>query len=99
MEYLYIDDCVEAIIKSLDTPHDEIYNIGSGESLTFKEVVDSILKVFSPDRSITVHYDSAHKTGEKGFILDITKAEEKIGFKPAYTFEDGLRNFKQARDL
>lgn len=91
MEYLYVDDCVEAIIKSLDTPHDGIYNIGPGESLTFRGVIDSILKVYSPDQSITVHYDSGQKPGEKGFILDIRRAEEKLGFKPAYTFEDGLR--------
>jgi nucleoside-diphosphate-sugar epimerase len=90
MEYLYIDDGVAAIMSALDTPHQGIYNIGPGKSLTFKELVDQIVKAYSPDQAINVRYEPQQKPSEKGFILDISQAEAKLGFKPKYTFKNGL---------
>lgn len=95
MEYLYVNDCVGIIMKSLDTHHDGIYNIGPGKALTLKEIVDKILKVYSNNQPTIVYYEPKQNHSEKGFILNVKKAEKELEFKTIYTFEDGLNKFKQ----
>jgi nucleoside-diphosphate-sugar epimerase len=68
---------------------DGIFNIGTGSSISIREVVDAIREVFpempapqyGPPRAGEVPHSRA----------DITKAREKLGYRPRKTFKEALR--------
>jgi len=43
-DYLYLDDLISAFILSLDAPND-IYNIGSGSSVSVEEIIKIVMKI------------------------------------------------------
>lgn len=90
--YLYVEDCVDAILfatqKSEDTIN--IFNIGSPDTTTVKEIAELMVKKKSPQASI--HYTGG-KQGWKGdvpkFLLDITKLR-KLGWNPKYSSRESV---------
>lgn len=91
-DFIYIKDFVDGIITLLNASRSktkgDIVNFGTGISLTNKEVVDIILK----DKS---HIEILGGAQEGYFSplswrADITKAEMKYGWKPKYTFQEGI---------
>jgi len=50
-DYLYIDDCVDAIMKLLNIQYEGIVNVGSGEMYSIK----SILEIFEKDILFSSH--------------------------------------------
>jgi nucleoside-diphosphate-sugar epimerase len=89
-DYVYLEDLVRAIILSLDTPFPfEIYNIGSGESLSVAEVIDIIQKIFKTDKKV-ISENVQRKNEIAETIANIDKAKQKLGWNPKYTFYNGI---------
>jgi GDP-L-fucose synthase len=89
-EFLYVDDCAEAIVSATeryDSP--EPVNIGVGKEITIRELVELITEVTGFDGEI--RWDTTKPDGQPRRVLDTTRAEEEIGFHAATSFEDGLR--------
>ncbi len=99
MEYLYLDDCVKIIGDALKNNCSGVYNIGSGRSLSLEEIIGQIIKVFSANRPVKVNFEQKPNCiAEKGFILNINKAKEELGFRPVYNFKDGLKKIKTIKE-
>ncbi|NHJ32431.1 MAG: NAD-dependent epimerase/dehydratase family protein [Asgard group archaeon] len=95
--YLYIDDCVEAHIKSLKTTFTGhmAFNIASSEGITVNEVADAVVKSLN---LIKVKY--TYTGGERGWagdvkkaVVDISRAEKMLSWKPKTTTEQGIQNY------
>jgi UDP-glucose 4-epimerase len=66
-----------------------IFNIGTGNSVSIREVVDAIREIF-PDMPAPQHGPA--RAGEVPHSrADITKAREKLGYRPRKTFKEALR--------
>ena len=92
-DFVYIDDVIEAYIKAIqyDSNLLNIFNIGSGESFSVKEIVDEVLQNFTED--IQVIFTGEERTSEvPDTIANITKAQELLGWKPVFSLSDGIRN-------
>jgi nucleoside-diphosphate-sugar epimerase len=86
-DLIHVRDVVEANIRAFESEvHGEIVNIGSGDSISIRELADMIspLQEFGPARA----GDAANT------LADITKARRILHWKPAVRFEDGLRELK-----
>lgn len=94
-DYLFIDDFLDAILASLQTPG-EVFNIGSGISYSVEEAITVIMQaagVVKPykDKNIT----------RKNEIWDVYVSIEKIGkalnWQPHVNFQEGIARciFKQ----
>ncbi len=95
MDYLYIDDCLQAISLSLKRSCEGVYNIGYGRPLTLKAIINEITRRFSNHKSVSVRYlPKQSSNNEKSFVMNISKARKKLGFNPAHTFKQGLRRLK-----
>lgn len=88
-DYLFIDDLVDAIIKMLDYESKfEIFNVGSGESHTFEELV-KICEIKS-GRKLKKKIQTSKINNIPRIQADITKIKKKTGWHPNYNFEEGL---------
>lgn len=77
-------------------PRHTAYNVASGRSYTLAEVVDTLLRVV-PDAKIYLapgrwEGDPFQALNLRG-PLDITRAQEDLGYTARYTLEDGLREY------
>lgn len=92
LDFTYIDDCVEGIIKSIERfPQikNNSFNIASGKGEKLVEAAQFIKNYLNSKSRIIIKNSL---TGEMiKYIADISKAEEKLGFRPKTDFKQGLK--------
>lgn len=97
-DYLFISDLTEALIRLLDCRnHPEVLNVGSGIPVSLSEVEATIRRAIHPlelriERLGERPFDRRHS------YLEIDRAIERLGWKPAIGFEEGVhRTWKWLR--
>lgn len=88
-EFLYVDDCAEAIAKSLainTTPHP--INIGTGSEITIKGLVTILQEIMGYAGDIAFNPD--YPDGQPRRCLDVSKAHETLGFQATTDLHTGL---------
>lgn len=92
-DFLYVDDCVEAILMSAVTEaaFGEIFNVGSPIPVSFLELVKSITSVAQQGKWEYAEFSAERKAQEPGdFYSDVSKIESIVGWKPTTPLEEGL---------
>lgn len=90
-DIIYIDDLidmVEKIIDKQDTKY-ELFNCGYGNAYSIAELATSIMNV--SNKSLTLEYNTSKPNIPTVVILDCTKAEKMLGWKPTTDIVDGLK--------
>ena len=67
----------------------EIYNIGSGNEKTNLELIHKLLELLDKPRSL-IQFVADRPGHDRRYALDITKITGKLGWKPAYSFEEAI---------
>jgi dTDP-glucose 4,6-dehydratase len=67
----------------------EVYNIGTGNCKTNLQVVSGILDFLGRPRSL-IQFVSDRAGHDRRYALDFSKANQELGWKPAYSFEKSL---------
>lgn len=89
-DFLYVDDMVDAIVKSINFNCDyETFNVGFGKSYTINTLVSEMEKVL--DRKIKKKYLPEESFRTRVLIEDITKAKRILGWKPKIDLPEGLK--------
>ena len=90
-DYLYIDDLIDAIIlASKNISKYQIYNIGSGYSISVLELIQSVERILGSSFEITERQkDRVNEIDD--VVADIQSVEENLSWQPKTTLEDGLR--------
>ena len=92
-DFLYVDDCVDALVRSAAEPKavGEILNVGHDRPSTFLEVAE-ILRELVPGASIAfTDFTPERKAQEPGdFVSDIGKIRRLLGWEPTVSLRDGL---------
>lgn len=88
-EFIYVQDAARGIILTT-TKYDSLdpVNIGSGEEITIRNLVDLIAKKLDYDGQ--VNWDKTKPDGQPKRRLDIKKALTEFGFKAAVELDKGL---------
>lgn len=96
LDFTYIDDCVDGIMKTLDASvpeAKEVYNIAYGEGTTLKDLAHLIQAHIGSKSSVIV---KENRTGEVvHYIADIGNAKNDLGYSPKVSIEEGLRRAVQ----
>ena len=83
-DYVHVIDLIEAHIKALETltdSHHEIYNLGSGDGYSVRQIVDAASQ--ATGYAIPT-LDSARRDGDPAILIaDITKARKYLDWKPS----------------
>jgi GDP-L-fucose synthase len=88
-EFLYVEDCAEAIVKAAAVYNEgEPVNIGTGSEIKISELVNLIARLTGFEGEIRWQTDKPD--GQPRRSLDVSRAFEKFGFKASTPFELGL---------
>lgn len=93
-DFVYIDDVVEATIRSINYSGQFVgaLNVGSGQATSVMTVAHEIKAYF--DSSSTIKVTGAFRMGDiRHNIADVSKLEQVLGFVPGVPFKQGLANF------
>jgi nucleoside-diphosphate-sugar epimerase len=89
-DYIYIDDLVDALTKTLSGPGGyDVFNIGSGISLSVRELIAAIQSVAGTGLSV-VSEDEVRSNEINDVYADTSKAQELLGWTPNLTFHQGV---------
>jgi UDP-glucose 4-epimerase len=90
-DYIYIDDVVRFIALALERGLIGVFNLGSGQGSSVKDV----LKIISEVTGITaeVRYLPARGYDVRSVILDITKARSALPWVPLVSLRDGCERY------
>jgi GDP-L-fucose synthase len=89
-EFLYVEDCAEAIVLAAEKYNkSEPVNIGAGFEISIKELVELIAKLTGFKGEIVC--DTSKPDGQPRRMLDTSKAEKEFGFKARTSLEEGLK--------
>lgn len=100
-DYIYIDDLIEAFILASENQKisaGEIYNLGYGKGIKFKEMVNLILNKVGDGKAQFVPWPKPYHDVETGsYISDITKIQKQLGFTPKINFKEGIEKTIHAK--
>lgn len=85
--FLYIDECVEGVLRLMESDFIGPVNIGSDEMVTINQLVELIGEVALKNMTL-IHIPGPQ--GVRGRNSDNTLIYEKLGWKPTQTLRKGL---------
>lgn len=90
-DYLYVTETADAAIKvyGFQQTRGKVLNIGSGEEVSIKTVVQLICEYLDYDKPII--YEEPRPADVRRHISSIYLAKDLIDFKPKISFEDGIK--------
>ena len=90
-DWIYVEDHCRAIMSVLEKGvAGEVYNIGSFEEKTNREIIDHILKELGKKQSLIQHV--ADRRGhDRRYSMDSTKISKELGWRPTVSFNEGIQ--------
>jgi UDP-glucose 4-epimerase len=93
-DFLYVDDCVEALMAAAAEPAaaGQVLNVGNDQASTFLEVA-RVLQELVPGTEIRfTEFSAERKAQEPGdFVSDISKIRRILGWSPTVPLREGLQ--------
>ena len=86
--FMYIDDCVEGLVRLMASRYHEPLNLGTTELVTIDGLVDLVSKVAG--KHLTKRYDLTKPQGVRGRNSDNTRLHSVLGWQPSISLESGL---------
>lgn len=86
--FLYVDDCVEGVLKLVDSDYHDPLNIGSDRLISVDDLARLIIRI--SDKKIGLEHDLTKPEGVKGRNSDNTLVRQILGWEPKVSLEDGL---------
>lgn len=88
-DFIHSRDVARGMLIAIDRGLGKAINLGSGEGVSIKELVDIIIN--NLDKKPEIAWDTSKPTGDKKRLMDITRAKE-IGFEPSISIEEGIKD-------
>jgi GDP-D-mannose 3', 5'-epimerase len=87
--FMYVDDCVEGMLRLMESDFGDALNLGTDRLVTVDELID-IVSAIAGKRLVKRH-DLSKPQGVRGRNSDNTLLNKVLGWQPAVTLEDGLK--------
>ena len=93
-DFVFIDDVVDATIMGIEMREadNEIFNVGTGVATDVITVAKSLIENYGIEVPVTI--TGNYRLGDiRHNYADLTKIKTKLGFKPQFTFSQGIKLF------
>ena len=89
-DYLFIDDLLELIVSLIDSKvHNQKFNVGSGQATSLQELINLFADITK--NKISISENTTRSFDRQGYVLDISKVTQMIGWTPRYKLKEGLQ--------
>jgi GDP-D-mannose 3', 5'-epimerase len=86
--FMYIDDCVEGLLRLMRSDHREPLNLGTDRMVTVDELVDLVCGIAG--KKLNKQHDISKPQGVRGRNSDNARLRQKMGWEPSISLEQGL---------
>ncbi len=91
-DFVYVRDAVEATIIAAKAPKTTVYNVGSGQARSFKEVIQILNEALGTSYE-PEYFDCPYDFYQEFTQADMTKIKKELGFVPKYSLEEGIKEY------
>jgi nucleoside-diphosphate-sugar epimerase len=86
--FMYVDDCVEGLIRIMASDYREPLNLGRDELVTINELVNLVARIAG--KRITKRHNLSGPQGVRGRNSNNTRLRKVLGWEPSVPLERGL---------
>jgi nucleoside-diphosphate-sugar epimerase len=87
--FIYVEDCVEGLLRLMASDYRQPLNLGTDRLLTINQLVDMVLKI--AHKRLSKRHDVSKPQGVRGRNSDNTRLKQVLGWAPAIALEQGLQ--------
>ncbi|RMF58923.1 MAG: NAD-dependent epimerase/dehydratase family protein, partial [Bacteroidetes bacterium] len=87
--FLYIDECIEAVRRLMESDFQGPVNVGSEEMVSINQLVDYVCEIAG--KTLHKRHDLTKPQGVRGRNSDNRLIREKLGWEPSMPLKEGLR--------
>ena len=87
--FMYVDDCVEGLIRLMASDYPHALNLGTEELVTIDQLVDLVCEV--ADKRLTKNHNLSGPQGVRGRNSDNSRLREVLGWEPSILLREGLK--------
>jgi len=91
-DFTYVDDICESIVRILESNkqwHNEVFDIGYGESTSVNQLIAILTSIINPSFNKIV-YEEEKKYDVRTTLADPSKLQEWFNYSPKYNIKQGL---------
>jgi len=86
--FLFVDDCVEAFYRLMESDWSKPLNIGTDRSININELTQLVMKIAGVD--LRIDHDLSMPQGVRGRNADLTLNKQVLNWTPKVTLEEGM---------
>jgi GDP-D-mannose 3', 5'-epimerase len=86
--FMYVDDCVEGLLRLMASHYGEPLNLGTDHLVTINELVDMVCAVAG--KTLIKRHDLSKPQGVRGRNSDNTRLQKVLGWAPSISLKQGL---------
>jgi GDP-D-mannose 3',5'-epimerase len=86
--FMYIDDCVEGLLRLIASDYRSPLNLGTDRLISINKLVDLISKIAG--KELTKRHDLGKPQGVRGRNSDNSRLRLTLGWEPSTPLEEGL---------
>ena len=95
-DFVYIDDVIQGTLLAWEKNKHGVYNIGSGEELSVRELAERIINISNSKSEVALSGKATERPF--AFFLDVTKSQEALGYSPR-SLDEGLHAYLRELNL
>jgi GDP-D-mannose 3',5'-epimerase len=86
--FMYVDDCVEGLMRLMASEYGEALNLGTDRLISINGLVDLVCQIAG--KQLTKQHDLGKPQGVRGRNSDNQRLREVLRWEPSITLEQGL---------
>jgi nucleoside-diphosphate-sugar epimerase len=87
--FMYVDDCLEGLIRLMASDYAEPLNLGTDRLVTINELIDLVSEIAG--KTLKKRHDRSKPQGVRGRNSDNTLLNSVLGWEPSIQLEEGLK--------
>ena len=91
-DFIYIDDVIQANIKSCNANYSGTFNVGTGTPRSFQEITEILQKELKTNLEIE-YFPNPFDDYQMHTQADISRTRDKLDFEPIFSLEKGIQAY------
>jgi GDP-D-mannose 3',5'-epimerase len=86
--FMYVDDCVEGLLRIMASDYRDALNLGTDELVTINQLVDLVAN--AAGKRVSKRHNLTGPQGVRGRNSDNSRLQDVLGWQPSIKLEQGL---------